>query len=100
MSLIVWLIAAVLSLGGCLCYLDLATMIPEAGGDWTYLRVGFGGAPAFISAWTGFFLTGLSGSLTSLISAEYMLAPFFSSCGIPVSLLKSNQCQLQDLEDI
>jgi amino acid transporter len=46
-----WLLGGVFSLIGALCYAELATTYPHAGGDYHYLARAFGGAPAFLFAW-------------------------------------------------
>lgn len=46
-----WIAAGILSLFGGLCYAELGASIPEAGGDYAYLRHGFGGKTAFLFGW-------------------------------------------------
>src|SRR5579875_1581756 len=41
----------VLSLFGALCYVELGTSIPEAGGEYAYLRRGFGTVWGFLFGW-------------------------------------------------
>jgi basic amino acid/polyamine antiporter, APA family len=41
----------ILSLFGALCYVELGTMIPEAGGEYAYLRRGFGTVWGFLFGW-------------------------------------------------
>ncbi len=52
----VWLAGGVLSLIGSLCYAELATAYPEEGGDYVYLRRAFGRLPAFLFAWSQFWI--------------------------------------------
>jgi amino acid transporter len=49
--LLAWLIGAVISLIGALCYAELGTAYPHAGGDYHYLRRAFGHDVAFLFAW-------------------------------------------------
>lgn len=49
--LLVWLLGAGVSLIGALCYGELATAYPHAGGDYHYLHRAFGGRLAFLFAW-------------------------------------------------
>jgi len=45
------IIGGVLSLFGALCYIELGTAIPEAGGEYVYLRRGFGAVWGFLFGW-------------------------------------------------
>lgn len=51
MLLLAWLLGGVISLLGALCYAELATSYPHAGGDYHYLTRAFGNAPGFLFAW-------------------------------------------------
>ncbi len=51
MFLLAWLLGGVISLLGALCYAELATSYPHAGGDYHYLTRAFGDAPGFLFAW-------------------------------------------------
>jgi APA family basic amino acid/polyamine antiporter len=46
-----WLLAGVMALAGALCYGELATRFPEAGGAYVYLREAWGGPVAFLYGW-------------------------------------------------
>lgn len=46
-----WVAAGILSLFGGLCYAELGASIPEAGGEYAYLRRGFGAKTAFLFGW-------------------------------------------------
>ena len=47
----VWVLGGLLSLIGALCYAELATAYPKAGGDFVYLTRGFGRPVGFLFAW-------------------------------------------------
>ncbi len=47
-----WVAAGLLSLFGGLCYAELGAAIPEAGGEYAYLRRGFGPKTGFLFGWT------------------------------------------------
>lgn len=46
-----WVVAGLLSLFGALCYAELGTSIPEAGGEYAYLRRGLGEVWGFLFGW-------------------------------------------------
>lgn len=47
-----WVLGGVVSLVGALCYAELATTYPDAGGEYHYLGRALGSPPAFLFAWT------------------------------------------------
>src|ERR1035437_3340378 len=47
----VWCGMAVITLAGALCFTELAVRFPEAGGEYIYLRQGFGRHVAFLYGW-------------------------------------------------
>lgn len=47
----VWCAMAVMMVCGALCYAELAVRFPEAGGEYVYLREGYGGRAAFLYGW-------------------------------------------------
>lgn len=49
-----WLISGVITLAAALSYGELAGMMPEAGGQYVYIRRAFGKLPAFLYGWTVF----------------------------------------------
>jgi APA family basic amino acid/polyamine antiporter len=52
--LLVWLAAGLLSLAGTFSYSEIAAMMPEAGGDYVYLRRAYGRLVAFLYGWMAF----------------------------------------------
>ncbi|HEY2525642.1 MAG TPA: amino acid permease, partial [Candidatus Binataceae bacterium] len=50
--LAVWIVAGVMTIAGALAYGELAAMMPQAGGQYVYLREAYGGMPAFLFGWT------------------------------------------------
>ncbi len=50
----VWLAAGLLSLAGAFSYSEIAAMMPEAGGDYLYLRRAYGRLAGFLYGWTVF----------------------------------------------
>ncbi len=60
-----WVAAGLLSLAGALTYAELGAMMPEAGGEYVYLRTAYGPAAAFLFGWQRFIVAG-SASIASL----------------------------------
>jgi APA family basic amino acid/polyamine antiporter len=52
--LLVWLSAGLLSLAGTFSYSEIAAMMPEAGGDYVYLRRAYGRLVGFLYGWMAF----------------------------------------------
>ena len=50
-ALVIWGGGALISLAGALCYAELCTAYPHAGGDYHFLRLAFGRDLAFLYAW-------------------------------------------------
>jgi basic amino acid/polyamine antiporter, APA family len=48
---LLWLVIGLLCLGGASLYADLSGRVPEAGGQYAYVRTAFGGRAAFIYGW-------------------------------------------------
>jgi len=51
MLILFWLTGGAVSLVGALCYAELTSTYPHAGGDYYYLHRAFGSTPAFLFAW-------------------------------------------------
>nr|MBP6609333.1 amino acid permease [Deltaproteobacteria bacterium] len=51
-----WLLAGLFTLLGAFSYAELAAMMPEAGGQYVYLRRAFGPLPGFLYGWTLFLV--------------------------------------------
>lgn len=60
-----WVAAGLLSLAGALTYAELGAMLPQAGGEYVYLRHSYGEASAFLFGWQRFIVAG-SASIASL----------------------------------
>ena len=63
--LLVWLAAGLLALAGTLCYAEIASLHPEAGGDYVFLRKAYGRFTGFLYGWT-FFTVARCGSQAAL----------------------------------
>ena len=58
-----------------LSYCELGTMLPEIGGEYTFARVSFGGAPAFLTGWLVLIGNVFNAALAS-IGFAYFLSHF------------------------
>jgi APA family basic amino acid/polyamine antiporter len=52
LALSAWVVGGILSLLGALCYAELGSSIPKAGGEYAYLRQGFGDVWGYLFGWT------------------------------------------------
>ena len=73
----VWVVGGLVSLIGALCYAELATTYPSAGGEYHYLTRAFGGPTGFLFAWARLSViqTG-SIALQAFIVGDYASAIF------------------------
>src|ERR1700692_1317485 len=51
-----WLVGGLLSFFGALTYAELGAMKPQAGGEYVYVRDGYGPLAGFLYAWTWFLI--------------------------------------------
>lgn len=88
----VWCAMAGMMICGALCYAELAVRFPEAGGEYVYLRQGYGGRAAFLYGWMSAAVMdpGLAAVLavgaTSYVHALMPLGPH-GSTWVPVAIL-------------
>lgn len=71
--LLVWLIGGILAFAGALSYSELGAAMPEAGGEYVYLREAYSPLVGFLSGWMSFFI-GFSGAIasTALLFTDYL----------------------------
>src|SRR5438874_2535956 len=69
-----WIVGAILSIFGAFSFAELGSMIPEAGGEYAYLRRGFGPAWGFIFGW----MHSIVGRPSSMASIAAGIARFLS----------------------
>lgn len=60
-----WALGGVLALLGALCLGELGAMLPEAGGDYVYIREAYGDTLSFLSGWTSVVVT-FPGSIAAM----------------------------------
>jgi APA family basic amino acid/polyamine antiporter len=63
--LAVWVVASILAMLGALTYAELGAAMPQAGGDYVYIREAFGRRAGFLFGWTQ-LLVARSGSIAAL----------------------------------
>ena len=78
MVLLAWLAAGVLSLAGALTYAELGAMLPEAGGDYVFIREAYGNLPAFLFGWSTLALIATGGVAAVATAAASFLGSFVS----------------------
>jgi APA family basic amino acid/polyamine antiporter len=77
MVFVVWVFGGLLSLCGALSYAELAAAMPEAGGEYVYLREAYGPLWGFLYGWTQMWVA-KSGSIATLATGFfYYLTNFF-----------------------
>lgn len=76
-ALWVWVVSGLLSLFGALSFAELAAMLPQAGGQYVYLREAYGHLVSFLCGWT-FFLAVQSGGISTVgVGFAQYLGDFF-----------------------
>jgi basic amino acid/polyamine antiporter, APA family len=63
-----WIAGGMIALTGALAYAELGAALPQAGGEYVYLREAYGPCIAYLSGWTSFF-AGFSGALAAALLA-------------------------------
>jgi len=66
----IWIFGGLLTLAGALTYAEMAAAMPEAGGEYVYLREAYGPYFAFVYGWTQFWVA-KSGSIATLATAFF-----------------------------
>ncbi len=90
--LIAWVVAGALSLTGALAYAELGSLMPNAGGEYVYLKEGYGDIWAFLYGWMRFWI-GSPGSIAAyavgamtFLGGMTDLSPFggkaIAACGV------------------
>ncbi len=87
--LLAWLLAGILTVVGAVCYSELSTMHPEAGGQYVFLRESFGKLTAFLYGWTLFMV--IQGGTIAAVGVAFakflgVFAPFVSKQNVLLSM--------------
>lgn len=75
--LILWLVGGTVALTGSLCYAELATIWPDVGGEYVYLKNTFGMLPSFLTGWISLVVGFSAPVATSSISLVKYLNQFW-----------------------
>ncbi|KAJ8042054.1 Cystine/glutamate transporter [Holothuria leucospilota] len=80
-SMLVWLTCGIFSCIGALCYAELASSIPESGGDYSYLRHSFGRWISFLRVWTSLLAIRTGGFVVvSRVAADSIIESLGNPC--------------------
>lgn len=75
--LLLWILGALLALAGALSYSELGAALPEAGGEYVYIRHAYGRFVGFLSGWTSFTIGfGAAIAAAAVSFASYLLQVF------------------------
>lgn len=97
--LVAWILSGVITLFAALSYGELAGMMPQAGGQFVYLKKAFGDLTAFVYGWTVFLViqTGVIAAV-AVAFAKFtgVFIPFFEEGNVilPLGSLKITSAQL------
>lgn len=88
--LVVWILSGVITLFAALSYGELAGMMPQAGGQFVYLKKAFGDLTAFVYGWTVFMViqTGVIAAV-AVAFAKFtgVFIPFFEEGNVLVQII-------------
>jgi basic amino acid/polyamine antiporter, APA family len=71
--LVLFGVGGVIALTGSLCYAELATMWPEDGGEYVYLKKIYGTLPSFLSGWISLIIGfSLAASMSAITAVNYI----------------------------
>ena len=82
-----WIVGAILSIFGALSYAELGAAIPEAGGEYAYLRRGFGPTWGFLFGWMHSIVGRPSSAASIAAGGVRFLAFLLPSIGKPIFTL-------------
>ena len=89
LSLAVWIASGILAILVCLCFAELGSIHPRAGGEYAYTRIVLGPLPGFIHAYVLFgTLLPTFFALQALTTMEYFLKPVFMDCSSPETAVR------------
>lgn len=81
-----WIVAAVLSYAGALSYAELGSRFPQVGGEYAYLREGYGDFVAFLYGWTRILVSGPASIAAYSVGAATFLSGYVVVPQVPTAL--------------
>src|SRR5512135_1400710 len=84
-----WIVGGALSFLGALTYAELGAMKPEAGGEYVYLRDGYGPMMGFVYAWSTFLIAKPGSIATIAAGMARILGRFPAWSGLPQPVIHS-----------
>ena len=100
-SILAWVIGAIVSLAGALCYIEVGLIVNKNGGEFAYILEAYsfkkknrwvsmlGSLLAFLVTWSlAFFIKAASVTIITLTCARYLIRPFFIDCEVPDSAVR------------
>jgi len=75
--LILWAVGGLVAITGALCYAELATMWPDDGGEYVYLKKTFGMLPSFLTGWISLVVGFTASVAISSLTLVWYLNEFF-----------------------
>jgi len=87
--LLCWLFGGIIAIAGALCYAELATRMPEAGGEYVYLKKLYHPALGFLAGWTSLIV-----GFSAPIAAAAMGFSEYIHAGLNSQLLHFGSTQL------
>ncbi len=82
LTITAWVLGGVIALAGALCFAELGSRRPQAGGSYVYLRDAFGPLPAFLYGWM--LLLAISTGATAAVAFTFARY-FLPLVGLPAS---------------
>jgi len=76
--LLAWIVAGLLSITGALAYAEISSLFPKAGGEYAYLREGYGNFWGFLYGWTRFWVASPATIAAYAVGAATFLSGFIS----------------------
>ncbi|XP_071091518.1 cystine/glutamate transporter-like [Haliotis cracherodii] len=84
MSLVAWMVGGLINLSLALCFTELGTMMPKAGGPYAFIYSTFGSLPGFLILWGYIVLiSGPFWAFQSKTAAVYIVKAIFPGCDVP-----------------
>ena len=86
-TLLTWMLCGLYNLSLALCYAELGTAFPVAGGDYVYIQQTVGYLPAFMCLYIYVFMGPVAVAVASRTVGEYMLPIFGLQCNTAILIL-------------